>query len=181
MKSVLLCGALCAHVLGTFAQTWQPVAVPFSTFPSVNAIATSTDVNDDVLYLATGPRVARSSNNGRTWSVVREETGRTFTSLGFISANQGHAGTSSELFLRTTNGGSAWTAVQGNLPQPIFGIDAMTRIGQFLYAVGSTSDNDSRAYFLISFDGGGTWRHTELSSQGLATGLTDVAFADIST
>jgi len=133
-----------------------------------------------------GGEVLATTDGGEAWS--RQESGfeNTLTSVRFVNVEKGWAlgsytdfnsGVVRTMGIRTTDGGSTWTA--GNAP-PGRDLDFIDdQHGWILDSWGNPADCMKRASVKKTVDGGGTWQTKQLDWGGCWEYMRVIDFADI--
>ncbi|MDB5227787.1 MAG: hypothetical protein JWN78_1980 [Bacteroidota bacterium] len=161
------------------ARLWSPVSTPITRqFNKVKF------VNPQLVFIAGGsvPRedtlqtILKSTDSGRTWSVMLDRKGYWLRSIDFIDANNGTAVGDSGVILRTTNGGANWNTITSPLRKNLNSIKFISStVG---YIAGGIGAPDSISTILRTVDGGATWTVLRNDSLGI---LNDITFLNSST
>jgi photosystem II stability/assembly factor-like uncharacterized protein len=99
-----------------FSQTFSWSVLPNS--PTGGRFDDVYFINENTGWTADG-RVFKTTNGGSNWMLMNQQT-YVARSIGFFDENTGIGGTldSNVSISRTTDGGSTWTMISGNLPHP---------------------------------------------------------------
>ncbi len=121
-------------------------------------------------------KVYKTSNAGRNWNVIFENTNTVFRSIVFKDSSNGFIGTlSNNVLLKSSDGGNKWSEVNfpGDKPGGICGLYLLDCLN--IYGCGRYN---KPAYFVKTSDGGQNWISTNLSSK--ASLLVDCYFFNMS-
>lgn len=138
-------------------------------------------LNDNLGWAVNGAYAAvyKTTDGGATWiNQLSEKTPSLpgdyyFRNIEFLNENIGFVGTLNDVFFKTIDGGTNWTAVTNisTIPKAICGLDAVGT--NTIYGCGAWF---SPAYIIKSVDSGETWQYIDMSAY--ANALVEILFQD---
>jgi photosystem II stability/assembly factor-like uncharacterized protein len=136
-------------------------------------------LNENVGWAANGyySGIHKTTDGGLNWTTQVANGGlgglHYFRNIEFLDQNIGFLGTLSNVFYKTTDGGTTWNQVTNITPNPaaICGLDCVGT--STVYGCGAYF---SPAYIIKSTDSGATWQYINMSAY--ATALVEILFLD---